>query len=34
VEDTIDDETTLDDLRRLNEGRPFFDELFATTEEE
>ena len=32
--DTIEDETVLDDLRRLNEGRPFFDELFASTDED
>lgn len=32
--DTIDDQTALDDLRRLNEGRSFFDELFASTDEE
>jgi hypothetical protein len=32
--DTIDDETALDDLRRLNEGRSFFDELFASRDEE
>lgn len=32
--DTIDDETALDDLRRLNEGKSFFDELFASTDEE
>jgi hypothetical protein len=32
--DTIDDEVVLDDLRRLNQGRPFFDELVASTDEE
>jgi hypothetical protein len=28
--DTIDDEEVLDDLQRLNEGRPYFDRIIAS----
>jgi hypothetical protein len=28
--DTIDDEEVLDDLQRLNEGRPYFDQIIAS----
>jgi len=32
--DTIQDEEVLDDLRRLNEGKPFFDQIIASREDE
>jgi hypothetical protein len=31
--DTIDDAEALDDLRRLNEGRPYFDQVIARRSE-
>lgn len=32
-QDTIGDEEVLDDLRRLNEGRPYFDQVIARRSE-
>jgi hypothetical protein len=31
--DTIDDEEVLEDLQRLNEGRPYFDQIIASRDE-
>ena len=31
--DTMDDEEVLDDLKRLNEGRPYFDHIIASRED-
>jgi hypothetical protein len=31
--DTIDDEEVLNDLQRLNEGRPYFDQIIASRDE-
>jgi outer membrane translocation and assembly module TamA len=32
--DTMDDEEVLDDLRRLNEGKPYFDQIIASQDDE
>jgi hypothetical protein len=32
-QDTIGDEEVLEDLRRLNEGRPYFDQRLASSDE-
>jgi hypothetical protein len=31
--DTMDDEEVLDDLQRLNEGRPYFDHIIASRDD-
>jgi hypothetical protein len=31
--DTMDDEEVLNDLQRLNEGRPYFDRIIASRDE-
>jgi hypothetical protein len=31
--DTMDDEDVLDDLQRLNEGRPYFDHIIASRDD-